>query len=67
MKERRKLSDVLGIKNACEGWAQLTFTKKAFGWTTPEQRLECKIGRQMQYGLPWGLMKGMVAQQSASY
>lgn len=53
MKERRKVSDVLGIKNGCEGWAQLTFTKKTFGWTTPEQRLECKIRFLMQYGLGW--------------
>jgi hypothetical protein len=42
-----------GIKNACERWVQLNFAKKAFGWTTPEQRLECKIGFLMRYGLAW--------------
>jgi hypothetical protein len=53
MKERRKVSDVLGIKNRREDWAQLTFTKRAFGWTAPEQRLECKIRFLMRYGLAW--------------
>lgn len=31
MKERRQVGGVLGIKNHCELWAQLTFTKRAFG------------------------------------
>jgi hypothetical protein len=44
MKERRKVSDVLGIKNLFHAGWQLTFTKRALrpGQTT-EQRLECKI------------------------
>lgn len=54
MKERRKLSDVLVIKNACESWVQLTFAEKAFGWTTPERRLECKLGSSCSMVLAWG-------------
>lgn len=44
MKERRKVSDVLGIKNLFHAGRQLTFTKRALRpGQTPEQRLECKI------------------------
>lgn len=59
------MGDVLGIKNHCGSWTQLTFTQRAFGWSTPKQRLECKIRFLMRYGLAQSYRKVLVMHQSA--
>lgn len=48
-----------GVKNRCDSWAQLTFTKRA-------KATECKIRFLMRHGLPWSLMKVIAMRQSAS-
>lgn len=44
MKERRKMSDVLGIKNVCECWAQLTFTKRLSAGRRQSNGWNVKLG-----------------------
>ena len=52
MKERRKVSDVLGIKNFFHSGRQLTFTKKAL---RPGRRLSNGWNARLDYRMRYGL------------